>query len=516
MSDTTVIYLRVSKEDEFIKDESNSISNQRIMLMKYVNEHEELARTEIIEIKDDGYSGKNMQRPGMTRLLDMVRKGQVQNIVVKDFSRFSRDHIELGKYAEQIFPRLDVRFIAVNDGYDSNDYAGGIGGIDISVKAVLYDFFSQDLSVKVRSSLRSSRDSGKHICAFAPYGYRKKSDDKYCLEEDSYAAEYVRRIFREYAEGSSMYSIAKRLNDEEILSPMRYVQQRDNNTYGRNADDSRWTVNAVHRILMNEAYIGSLVYDRSVNAEVAKRATKLKPAEDWTRIENAHSPIVGRETFETVQNRLCGNVKRSQYNEPSIFKGKIVCGGCGYRMQVSRKGRTRFQCNHKFCLTEKTGAGNCASSILEEELMKITADLLKKKINHLTELQELADAGRAKHKERQRTAEERLSRMNQSLDRLYQDQLGFYEAYRDGRTDKETYLKQKELTEMMIEKLKENASRQEEAAAAIAAESAKAHWLDRSIELKAESLDKDLIDLLIDRIIINADKTVEVIWKFNS
>ena len=516
MSDTTIIYLRLSKEDELTRDESNSISNQRIMLMKYVNEHEDLAKTEVIEIKDDGYSGKNMQRPGMTRLLEMVRKGQVQNIVVKDFSRFSRDHIELGKYAEQIFPRLDIRFIAVNDGYDSNDYAGGIGGIDISVKAVLYDFFSQDLSVKVRSSLKSSRDSGKHICAFAPYGYRKKSDDKYCLEEDSYSAEYVRRIFMEYAEGSSMYSIARRLNEDEVMTPMQYIQQRDNNSYGRNVEQSGWTINTVRRILMNEVYIGSLVYDKSVDAEVAKRATQLKPVDDWTRIENVHVPIVDRETFDAVQKRLACNVAEGQYHEPSIFKGKIVCGGCGYRMQVSHKGRTKFQCNHKYCLTEKTGAGNCASSILEEDLMEIAAGLLKEKINHLTELQELADAVRKKQKERQRAAEERLNQMNKSLSRLYQDQINSYEAYRDGRTDKETYLKQKDLTETMIEKLKENAARQEEAAAAIAAECDKMHRLDRSIELDGESLDRDLIDLLIDRIIINADKTVEVIWKFSS
>ena len=148
--------------------------------------------------------------------------------------------------------------------------------------------------------------------------------------------------------------------------------------------------------------------------------------------------------------------------------------------------------------------------------MEIAAGLLKEKINHLTELQELADAVRKKQKERQRAAEERLNQMNKSLSRLYQDQINSYEAYRDGRTDKETYLKQKDLTETMIAKLKENAARQEEAAAAIAAESGKMYRLDRSIELDGESLDRDLIDLLIDRIIINADKTVEVIWKFSS
>ena len=297
---------------------------------------------------------------------------------------------------------------------------------------------------------------------------------------------------------------------------MRYIQQRDNNSYGRNVEQSGWTINTVRRILMNEIYIGSLVYDKSVDAEVAKRATQLKPAEDWTRIENVHVPIVERETFDAVQKRLAGNVAEGQCHEPSIFKGKIVCGGCGYRMQVSHKGRTKFQCNHKYCLTEKTGAGNCASSMLEEDLVKITAGLLKEKINHLTELQELADAERKKQKERQRAAGERLNQMNKSLSRLYQDQINSYEAYRDGRTDKETYLKQKELTETMIAKLKENIARQEEAAAAITAESGKMHRLDRSIELNGESLDRDLIDLLIDRIIINADKTVEVIWKFSS
>ena len=164
------LYLRVSKEDEDIQDESNSISNQRMLLRKFVMGKPELAGYDIVEFKDDGYTGKNMDRPDMVRMLEMIKAGKVEAVLCKDLSRFSRDHLELGKYMEQIFPFLGVRFIAVNDNYDSINCRGGIAEIDVAFKEILYDYYSEDLSVKVKSSLRSSQREGKFIGAFAPYG----------------------------------------------------------------------------------------------------------------------------------------------------------------------------------------------------------------------------------------------------------------------------------------------------------------------------------------------------------
>lgn len=148
---------------------------------------------------------------------------------MKDFSRFSRDHIEQGKYIEQIFPFMGVQFIAINDHYDSNDYVGGIGEIEVAFKGILYDFFSEEQSQKVSSTLDAKRSNGKYIAAFAPYGYVKSPEDKHKLVVDEVASEIVKRIFREFLDGKSMYKIAEGLNQDGIDSPGVYIAIQENN-----------------------------------------------------------------------------------------------------------------------------------------------------------------------------------------------------------------------------------------------------------------------------------------------
>ena len=208
------MYLRLSKKDEFIRDESNSITNQRAFIRGFINKNKELRKVSVMEFVDDGYSGKNMDRPDMQRMLDFLKRKQINCVIVKDCSRFSRDHIEQGKYIEQILPFMGVRFIAINDNYDSSDYVGGIGEIDVAFKGNLYDFFSEEQSVKVSTTLDAKRGSGKYISAFAPYGYMKSPVDKHKLVVDEYAGQIVKRIFREYLSGKSMYKIAESLNEK--------------------------------------------------------------------------------------------------------------------------------------------------------------------------------------------------------------------------------------------------------------------------------------------------------------
>lgn len=515
MKETTVIYLRLSKEDEFIRDESNSIANQRLLLRKYIAENSTLNSSEIIEIKDDGYSGKNMERPGMNRLLDMVRRRQVNNIVVKDFSRFSREHMELGKYVEQIFPMMEIRFISVNDDYDSRDYVGGIGGIDIITKAILYDFYSEDLSVKVKSALKSKRDGGRYIAAFAPYGYRKKGDDKYSLEVDPYAANIVRRIFSDYLSGKTMYRIAKELNGENELSPAEYIFKRDNTVYNKAWLGSKWSTTSLSRILHNEEYAGMIVYNKQADSEVAKKATTLRPRDEWSRIEDAHEAIIDEDTFEKVQDKVKHNVKRASVNDPSIFTGKIICRGCGHIMAISYKGKTKFQCSHKYRLADKTEFSKCALSVREEDLYSIVIRCMKGKLGKLEKRQELAEAAGAGKHRRELEARGRLKQMEETIGRLKQDQLRAYEAYRDGSTDRDTFMMQRQTSEEMISRLEDNIAKQETAICRIAEESSTLSWLADIDELSEETLSRELLDALVDRIMIGPQRNIEIIWKFN-
>ena len=169
------IYLRLSMEDADDKDESNSISSQRVLIRKYIAHHEELREMDTAEFCDDGFSGTDMKRPGMQRLLREVKAGGIGCVVVKDMSRFSRDYIELGTYMNQIFPFLGVRFIAINDHYDSKEHRGSTAPIDTAFQTLMYDLYSKDISVKVKAAISSKCASGEFAFGTVPFGYKKSS-----------------------------------------------------------------------------------------------------------------------------------------------------------------------------------------------------------------------------------------------------------------------------------------------------------------------------------------------------
>ena len=215
------IYMRVSKEDAKDKEESNSIGMQRMLLRKFVAE--KFSDYELSEFCDDGYTGTNFERPGAQKLLEQVRDSEISCIVVKDFSRFARDYIELGAYLEQIFPFLGVRFLSVNDNYDSSDYQGGIAGIDVNFRNLLYDLYSKDLSLKVRSSLAVRKEQGQYISGNSPFGYEKDPDDRHALVIAQDEAEIVKRIFSLKVEGYSSTQIARLFNADGIKTPIAII-----------------------------------------------------------------------------------------------------------------------------------------------------------------------------------------------------------------------------------------------------------------------------------------------------
>lgn len=213
-----ISYLRVSLEDENT-GESESISNQRDLIGCYLKQHPEFTAYKVMEVVDDGHSGTNFDRPGIKRVLELVRQRKVAAILVKDLSRFGRNYKEVGSYLEQVFPFLGVRFISVNDGYDSNEYIGSTGGLDIACKALVHDLYSRDISRKVKSSRYARLRRGDYFCSVAPYGYVKSSEDKHRLVIDPPAAKVVRRIFDMTLAGFCTTEIARTLNLEDVPSP---------------------------------------------------------------------------------------------------------------------------------------------------------------------------------------------------------------------------------------------------------------------------------------------------------
>ena len=290
------LYLRLSKEDGDMIDESNSITNQRLILRKFVEQRQEFEGFEIKEYIDDGFSGKNFERMGVQELLEDVKSGKVFVIIVKDFSRFGRNHIEVGNYIEKIFPLLDVRFIAVNNSFDSKDYKGTTPDMDVAFENLMYDYFSEENSVKIRNDLMGRRKRGKYLATFAAFGYKKSPSDHNRIVIDEEAAAIVRMIFEKYAECGIKAEVARFLNQKDIPTPQIYaVKSGSTYQWKYQGEKKVWNGSIIGRILKNEMYVGNTVFHKKETVEVGSRKTKCLPKEEWEVCEATHEPIkIGR------------------------------------------------------------------------------------------------------------------------------------------------------------------------------------------------------------------------------
>ena len=275
MTGVTAKYIRLSAEDVDLgkdgKIESNSVTNQRNLLDAVISRTPELADSHVVEFCDDGWSGKNFERPGFQAMIAQVRAGKIQCIVVKDLSRFGRDYLTVGNYISSVFPFLGVRFIAVNDGFDSIRPAD-IDSLETSFKALIYDLYSRDLSRKVRSAKRFRAQQGDFLSPFAPYGYVKDPADRSRLVIDPEAAETVRRIFRMTADGQRKEQLARQLNAEGVPTPMLYkraagcTRTKWNNLF----DENFWTGGLIYGILRDERYVGRVVYGKHTRDRIGR------------------------------------------------------------------------------------------------------------------------------------------------------------------------------------------------------------------------------------------------------
>lgn len=267
-----VMYLRISNEDadmrETGKTESNSIAHQRWMLTDFIRNHPDLRDAELDELCDDGWSGKNFERPGMIELLEQVKRGKVQCIVVKDFSRFGRDYLTVGNYISRVFPFMGVRFISVNDNFDSTR-PGDIDSLDTSFKTLIYDLYSRELSQKVKAARKQRAEQGLFLSPFAPYGYVKDEKDKNRLVIDEPAAEVVRRIFQMTLDGCKSSQIAAALNREGIMTPMRYKHNMGiDRKWPCICEDNFWTDGSIGKILRDERYIGTVIFGKRLRVQI--------------------------------------------------------------------------------------------------------------------------------------------------------------------------------------------------------------------------------------------------------
>lgn len=323
------IYCRLSKEDEARAGESESIQNQRSMLVQYAVEH----GMEIYQIyTDEDYSGIDRSRPAFHAMIEAASEHKFDVVLAKTQSRFTRDMELVEKYLHGKFVEWGIRFIAVVDHVDTSDAANKKAR---QINGLINEWYLEDLSANVRSVLDHKRREGVHIGSFAPYGYRKDPETKGKLRIDPEAAEIVKRIYAMALGGVGARKIARTLNEEGVLSPAAYKQQKGMKAQCPAAP--LWNSATVYQMLHNETYAGNLVQGRHQKISYKSQKTIWLPKAQWVVVENTHEAIIDRETFETVQRMLAHRARSGAKGSVHPLACKVVCGCCGGTMEQTSR-----------------------------------------------------------------------------------------------------------------------------------------------------------------------------------
>lgn len=518
------IYLRLSKEDDDLscssgaKSESNSISNQRKLIYDFMKLHPELELYD--EYKDDGKSGSNFDRAEFQRMMKDIEAGKVNCVVVKDQSRFGRDYIDVGKYKEKIFPKLGVRFITINEGYDSLS-ATSSDDLAFTINSFVYDFYIRDISTKIRTNLTAKKQNGEYAGAFVAYGYVKDSNDKSKLVVDQFAADVVRDIFRWKIEGLSPQNIAVRLNELGIPSPAVYKKLSGSNykTSFQTSSKAVWSHVSVRRILKNEIYLGVMIQGKRTTPNYKTKTVVTKAESEWLRVEGTHEAIISVRDFELVQELLRDDTHcRAGDVTVPVYAGRIYCGDCGataVRKTVSYAGKRYV---YYVCNANKHDKTVCSRhSIREDILGQVIYQTVRHQIDLLLDvdkaLRQFENLSWEKHKLKQLDAsieiQEEVVRKNNTL------RLGIYEDLRAGLLDRSEYESlKKELAERIAEATAAIEKLNKEKREILDGVSKQQSWIEQFRQYEnVTELTRPMVIHLIERINIFEDSNIEIVFR---
>ncbi len=518
------IYLRLSKEDDDLscssgaKSESNSISNQRKLIYDFMKLHPELELYD--EYKDDGKSGSNFDRAEFQRMMKDIEAGKVNCVVVKDQSRFGRDYIDVGKYKEKIFPKLGVRFITINEGYDSLS-ATSSDDLAFTINSFVYDFYIRDISTKIRTNLTAKKQNGEYAGAFVAYGYVKDSNDKSKLVVDQFAADVVRDIFRWKIEGLSPQNIAVRLNELGIPSPAEYKKLSGSNykTSFQTSSKAVWSHVSVRRILKNEIYLGVMIQGKRTTPNYKTKTVVTKAESEWLRVEGTHEAIISVRDFELVQELLRDDTHcRAGDVTVPVYAGRIYCGDCGataVRKTVSYAGKRYV---YYVCNANKHDKTVCSRhSIREDILGQVIYQTVRHQIDLLLDvdkaLRQFENLSWEKHKLKQLDAsieiQEEVVRKNNTL------RLGIYEDLRAGLLDRSEYESlKKELAERIAEATAAIEKLNKEKREILDGVSKQQSWIEQFRQYEnVTELTRPMVIHLIERINIFEDSNIEIVFR---
>lgn len=507
-------YVRLSSEDGD-KEESNSITCQKDLIRSFLSSRPELKECGMKV--DDGFSGSSFERPAFQEMMDEVRAGRIDCIVVKDLSRFGRNYLEAGEYIERIFPFLGIRFIAVNDNYDSL-WSTPSDEWMLPFKNLVNEAYCKDSSVKIRSQLEVKRRRGDFTGSFAAYGYQKDPNRKNHLVPDSFAAEVVRDIFCWKLKGISAADIAGRLNDSGILAPMDYKKQQGVRyatpfrVYGR----SQWNAAAVLRILKNPIYTGVLEQGKVTTPSYKVKKRMEKPREEWAVAKGAHEAVIDPQDFAAVQRVLAMDTRTSPGADAvEPFSGMVYCLECGASMVRKTVPAGGKKYRYYVCAAHKQQKTCSAHSIRDTVLEEIVLDALNKQFGRLgaSRLSELAgEAPRLRHAAKK--LQGRLCSSQDEVKRYERLLQSLYENLMDGIISEQEYLSMKKEYARLCRQAREQAeSIREELEKELSDTSDADGWLTALKQTgRLVSLDRMAAVFLLERVFVGRDKTVQIVF----
>ena len=513
-------YLRLSVSDGDLgkdkKDESNSIENQRLLLQTFVDSRDDIAGP-IQEYVDDGYTGTNFDRPAFKRLIEDAKAGKIKMILVKDLSRLGRDYIGVGDYLEQIFPVLNIRFIAVNSNYDSERYIGKTMGLEMSITNLVNSLYSKDASKKQRTARETKWKKGISTAGRPPFGYIRDKSSKGGLRIDPDSAAYVRKIFMLAIEGKNTTAIADYLNCHHIPTPGQYwlsVHKKEIGCRKVCDDEWMWDSRKVWVILNNLTYTGAMVHGKTIGLHVSSKSRRKVPKNRWFIVENVHEAIVSKDEYEDAQAALTKNNMQASKLCDSGFslKGKVICGNCRLHMAYEYGITPTIYCAHA---AMSGSMSKCDRTRHEAKRIEgIVFYMLRHQIQNLLNL---IPAIQKKKEDHEQNLEVQIKSLNRELETWKAERVRQYEAYAGGVIKQEEYQKKKMETASRIAALEEH---REQLSAILYAGSSILHEA-QSVEdrnrkvLLAEEMTRELAETFIDTVYIYGKEQIEVKFLFD-
>ena len=509
MVDQSIVkYIRLSQEDA--KTDSLSIENQRLLLDRYILESD-IDDNQVLEFVDNGYSGINFERPGVQDLLELVRDGKVSCILVKDFSRLGRDAIETGYLIEQVFPLFKVRFIAVDDGFDSLELNGDTGGMDVAFKFLINEYYSRDLSLKIRSVKREKALRGEAVTKNCAYGYMLDENRKMIIDPET--ADTVRLVFEMYEQNQSLAGIAKRLYQDGRLTPAAYKK------YKRKTDEDAklhcvWQKPVILSMLRDAQYTGMYIAGKTKTIEVGSHKRALVPEADWIRIPNHHPVIISQKLFDVVQEKLCvkgeplrkrnlNTTKRYAPYAASPLSGKVVCGHCGYTMRISNTKNSAFHCRYSLPAPD---AECYRLRILKSELESLVMESIKHQSRIVKASGDLVVDTCA-------LPSPAVADYEGQIKKLQDEKLQLYESYVLEDICRDEYKEKKSAIDTEFERVQQIL---EVILSQTQTSAPDMGTIDIARKaLRKKILSKELIDMLIDKVLIYSENKIEIVWRLS-